>query len=163
MTEIETLSEKVESGNLFTVSVAYENDSLRQVLIQILQKVQKNSNDIVSLSEGRIPASVSDDQNIKTRLAKIEKRLIDLEQKQVTPTVDSDPHFMSPTESEESKELSMEEIMRMIKNLKHEIDQRVNKLDQEIKQLSLNSKQPFISTEKEGGSAFEYNRSKLFA
>ena len=53
--------------------------------------------------------------------------------------------------------------MRMIKNLKYETDQRVSKLNQEIKQLSLNSKQPFISTEKEGGSAFEYNRSKLFA
>jgi len=163
MTEIKTLSEKVESDNLFTVSVTYESDSLRQVLTQILQKVQKNSNDIVSLSEGRIPASVSDDQDIKTRLANIEKRLIDLERKQVTPTVDSDPYFMPLTGFEESKELSMEEVMRMIKNLKYETDQRVSKLNQEIKQLSLNSKQPFISTEKEGGSAFEYNRSKLFA
>jgi ribosomal protein L29 len=163
MTEIESVFEKVESGKLFTVSVSYENDSLRQVLVQILQKVQKNSDAIVVLNEGRtpaeIPTSVSEDQGLKTRLANLEERLINLERKQATPTLNPDPYFMSLIESEESKELSKEDIVGMIKSLKRETDQRVSKLDQELKQFNLNPKQPSVAAEK--SSAFEYNRSKL--
>lgn len=162
MTEVESLTTKIESGNLFTVSVTYDNDPLRQVLIQILQQVKSNTEVISSLRNAKeIPASVSEDQDLASRLLKIEERLMNLEKNKASSVVNSDPKVLALLESEDSKDLSNEDLMNIIKNLKYETDQRINNLEQDIKQLNLRSKQPVTSTEKGGGSAFEYNRSNL--
>lgn len=162
MTEVESLTTKIESGSLFTVSVTYDNDPLRQVLIQILQQVKSNTEAISFLKSGKeIPASVSEDQDLATRLSMIEERLTNLEKGKPSPMVNSDPQVLALLESEDSKDLSNENIVNIVKNLKYETDQRINNLEQDIKQLNLRSKQPVTSTEKGGESAFEYNRSNL--
>lgn len=164
MTELESLSSKIESGTLFTVSVSYDTDSLRQILFQLLQQVQSNTKAISSLHSQdaleEIPAGVSQDRSFTTRLSALEARLASLEQRKESPP---DPHFVALLESEERKELSSEDIVGMVRSLRRETDQRVSRVEQEIRLLSGSSKQPGAAPAEKGGEiSFEYNRRKLF-